>query len=78
MRWVDERADGHVITNFFASVVDHFFLPMVLRCARARAPLLRSPQEKLKTLWYTKFWGILGNFVWFSEILAFEATLKFE
>ena len=34
MQWVDERAEGHVITNFLASVVDYFFLPMVLRCAR--------------------------------------------
>ena len=37
--------------------------------------VLRSPQEKLKTLWLYK---ILGNFGWLSEILAFEATLKFE
>ena len=40
--------------------------------------VLRSPQEKWKTLWLYKILGILGNFGWFSEILAFEATLKFE
>ena len=34
MQWVDERTDGHVIANFLASIGDHFFLPMVLRCAR--------------------------------------------
>ena len=39
---------------------------------------LRSPQEKLKTMVMQKFGGILGNFGWFSEILALEATLKFE
>lgn len=39
---------------------------------------LPSPQEKLKTMVMQKFGGILGNFGWFSEILAFEATLKFE
>ena len=39
---------------------------------------LQSPQEKLKTMVMQKFGGILGNFGWFSEILAFEATLKFE
>ena len=40
--------------------------------------VLQSPQEKLKTMVMQKFGGVLGNFGCFSEILAFEATLKFE
>lgn len=40
--------------------------------------VLQSPKKKLKTMVMQKFGGVLGNFGWFSEILAFEATLKSE